>query len=179
MALVCGTCREESLQRETLPEYLDETLGISVTLRNSVVREACTNCGEETIIIPGDDKLTFAVAMARLMTPVCLRGSDVKFLRKACGLKSKELSELLDVRPETMSRWENKDERLGGFSEKLLRHTIGALINEKAPAIHFDPKLIVEMNFVDIELLCPFGEFELIELEKDDHQSDEWELLAA
>jgi len=37
-----------------------------------------------------------------------LSGEAFRFMRKAAGLRAKELAELLDVTPETISRWEKE-----------------------------------------------------------------------
>jgi len=36
-------------------------------------------------------------------------GSEFRFVRKLAGLRANELAEMLDVRPETVSRWERGD----------------------------------------------------------------------
>lgn len=47
-------------------------------------------------------------------------GDAMKFMRKALGLRGSDLAELLDVRPETISRWETGKEGVDRRSVALL-----------------------------------------------------------
>ena len=66
----------------------------------------CDGCGERTISGPVlealDLSIASALARAGITAPEALR-----FMRKALGLPAAELAELLQLRPETVSRMEN------------------------------------------------------------------------
>jgi len=175
----CYRCGKTGVITEIVEEYKDDTLGIPVVLKNSVIREVCTECGEKTIEIPGDDKLAAAVAITRILIPVRLNGQEIRFLRKAMGLKSKELAKKMGAEPATMSRWENNGQACGGYADKVLRHTVGALLRDQAPAIDFDPKQLVNMKFIgDAEEtpLLPLV-FERVKLKEHGDLSVEWETM--
>lgn len=54
------------------------------------------------------------MAAARAMLPHRLSGREIRFLRKPIGEKAVSLAKHLDVAPETLSRWENGHEAVGG-----------------------------------------------------------------
>jgi putative zinc finger/helix-turn-helix YgiT family protein len=68
--------------------------------------EVCTTCGERTI--GGPDLLAFDEAVAGELARGGASTPDaLKFLRKSMALTAAELGELLELRPETISRIEN------------------------------------------------------------------------
>jgi hypothetical protein len=108
--MTCIKCGSDRVRSEILPEYRDDGLvGLpNVVILNAARQFVCVECGEDNgISVPDIDGLEAAVAVTRVMTPVKLRGSELRFLRRALGLKAKELAERLEVADETISRWEN------------------------------------------------------------------------
>ena len=100
--------------------------------------------------IPDLDGLIAAVAVTRAMQPTKLLGVDIRFMRKAIGISGKALAASMEVKPETLSRWENSKEVIGPTSEKLLRMvTVGALA-QKAPAVDIDMQVIVDMRILSV-----------------------------
>ncbi len=73
------------------------------------------------LVIPDPDGLNKAVAQSRVLHPHKLTGPDIKFLRSALGMKSKDLAAVLAVTPEHMSRSEAGDKVLSPQTEMLLR----------------------------------------------------------
>lgn len=71
--------------------------------------------------IPNLDGLVGTIVLSRILHPRKLFSADVKFLRKALGIKQTELAEKLVLEPETLSRIESGAQPLGPSSEKLLR----------------------------------------------------------
>lgn len=47
-------------------------------------------------------------AVARMLADE-VRGDDVRFARKALGMRTKDFAAALDVRPETVTRWEHDE----------------------------------------------------------------------
>ena len=71
-----------------------------------VPAEICRNCGEG--YISGTDLGRWELAVTRVLVtlgPVCPEA--VSFLRRASGLRSKEVAALLDVTADSVSRWEH------------------------------------------------------------------------
>jgi putative zinc finger/helix-turn-helix YgiT family protein len=65
----------------------------------------CSACGEA--VIDAEQARRQEREVARLVVGRGIRtGSELKLIRKLAGLRANELAELLDVRPETVSRWE-------------------------------------------------------------------------
>lgn len=63
------------------------------------------------------------IARAITTEPIPLEPEQVRFLRKWLGLSSADFSLFMGVRPETVSRWENKDAAypLSPTADRLLR----------------------------------------------------------
>ena len=57
------------------------------------------------------------------MSPVKLRGHEIKVMRRIIKLTLAELAKKLDERSaaETVSRWESEAQPMGSYAEKLLR----------------------------------------------------------
>lgn len=134
-------------QREILAHYEEDLLGIPVVLKNAVIREVDA-AGDETIEVPDLDGLTAAVAVARCRLPVKLAGAELRFFRKALEMTAREMAELLDVTPETLSRWENDAQAIGEAAEKAIRQAVCALLHRRAPAVDYDPAEIVRMRIM-------------------------------
>ena len=67
--------------------------------------QVCGSCGES--YYQQLDMRRFDLEVARRLTEAGIVAPEaVQFVRKATGVRGKELAELLDVRPETVSRWE-------------------------------------------------------------------------
>ena len=67
----------------------------------------CARCGEEVVEfgVLGMFDLAIAADLARSGPAT---GDAFRFMRKAIGLPGKELAALMEVAPETVSRWENE-----------------------------------------------------------------------
>lgn len=138
-----------TLTVRTLREFRDDRLiGIAgVVIMDAVEEWRCENCGHLASIGFVDlEGLIAAVAVARVAAPAKLDAADVRFLRKALGWSSKDLAAKLEVRDETVSRWENNREPIGPTSEKLLRLIVAEFLAEKAPAVEVDEKGIASMR---------------------------------
>jgi DNA-binding transcriptional regulator YiaG len=71
--------------------------------------------------IPNMGGLLKEVALARSLIPRKFTPAEIKFVRKAVGLKATELADLLGISAEHLSRCENGDRALSISAEKLLR----------------------------------------------------------
>ncbi|MFZ3180901.1 MAG: helix-turn-helix domain-containing protein [Methylocystis silviterrae] len=71
--------------------------------------------------IPDLDGLLKTIAISRVLNSRKLTGQDIKFLRKAVGLKQKDLAKSIEMSPEHLSRCEAGALVMSPASEKLLR----------------------------------------------------------
>ncbi len=104
--MVCHKCRGADI--ESVP-YKDVHKVAGRTFTVEINALSCTACGE--IVIPGDSLKASDMVVAEdiaMNGPVC--GETFRFLRKALNMTAAELAILLEVAPETISRWE-KDAR--------------------------------------------------------------------
>jgi hypothetical protein len=119
-----------------LPRFIDKLMGVRVALINSVVE--VNQDGEIAPIVPDIQGLEAAIAVARAMVPDKLSGKEIRFLRKALGQKGAELARFLDVRAETLSRWENGKEVITTNAERVLRFRVVADLRDRAPGVEVD-----------------------------------------
>ena len=170
----CNECEAWSVQRETVPEYRYDGLGIPVVLYNSAIKEVCHKCGEEIIEIPDLKGLIAAVAVSRVMHDYKLRGHELKFLRSALDKTASELATMIDVTLETVSRWENDKKPVPPSSEKLIRYFVGSLLEDEAPAVFFDQVKVAEMKIKAIvsNEIPPMG-FERVSLKVEKKKASE------
>jgi len=76
-----------------------------VTFRATVPAELCTSC--ETPVIADADLQRFELLAAReLVAMGVYTGDAARFMRKSLEITAAQLAELVDVAPETVSRWE-------------------------------------------------------------------------
>lgn len=105
--------------------YHVDTLGapFKVVLHNGVTREIDQETGKETVMIKDTIGLINAVVRSRVCHPRKLSGEEIKFIRKAIGVRSKVLAEFLDMTPEHFSRCEAGAKVMSVQSEKQFRMT--------------------------------------------------------
>jgi DNA-binding transcriptional regulator YiaG len=153
-----------------VPYHVENLLGMRIGINGGAIKIACYVCKVEVITIPDTKGLVAAAAVARVMLPTKLNGSEIKFLRKATGLSAKDFAKTISVRPETLSRWENSSEQQIGYSEeKIFRILVGdKLKNEPhgeghALAIDYDHMTIIKMI---INPIRPSGNSPLLKFER-------------
>jgi len=177
----CHLCGEEAVRRTVLPEHLEDLGGVKVRIKDTVMHEVCDACGDETTEIPDLAGLVKAVALARLLMPVRLSGKEIRFLRSALQMTGRAFAETLEVKPETVSRWENGENGAGAYVEKLLRHNLAAILYKDVPAFDYDPSVIARMKIVEflpgIEL-PPFEMRRVLVKAPGNTGEDAWDVLA-
>lgn len=176
---ICGECGSRRLKAVLLPEYETNLGGMRVRLVNSVIREVCEDCGDATIEIPDLDRLSKAAAMVRALVPIRLSGADVRFMRLALDMTGRDFAKIMELTPETVSRWENGERGIGGYSEKLLRHNMCALLHAQVPAIEYDPVDITKMAIMNApeDFRLPPLEFRRIVLKENRETEEAWDRL--
>lgn len=128
-----------------LPHYKDLQIGVAVDLVNTVEEITCKNCKEQELSFPDFNGLLAAIAVARVKTPVKLKGEEIRFLRKALELTAKELALRLYVTPETISRWENDKENMSPPVERLLRLLVAKILADQTPGVLVDEMKVLSM----------------------------------
>jgi DNA-binding transcriptional regulator YiaG len=95
----CPNCKKT----DTLKPWTGKTtrLGIEIDTRG----ERCTACGDTIVDYDEAGRQEQALA-AGIIARGIRKGNEFALVRKAVGIKAIALAEMLDVRPETVSRWE-------------------------------------------------------------------------
>jgi len=81
----------------------------------------CPNCGEDEVSIPRIEALHRVVALAIAAKPARLTDNEVRFLRKHLGWSRDDCAGIMDVAPETVSRWEHGRAPMSRMAERFLR----------------------------------------------------------
>jgi len=127
------------------PEFVDEQMGLPVILVDSAYD---ADSGEASgIVIPEIENLEAAMAVARVSDVFKLNGQEIRFLRRAMGIKATDLAKFLDVTPETVSRWETSKEPISTNAERVLRMRVYNTLKCKAPGVKCDLNTILEMKY--------------------------------
>ena len=135
---------EKKIQR-----YTTTMFGLSLTLCDTATSLVCSHCGHEKtgdVSIPFPKRLMSAAALYRCTLPQRLNGTEMKFVRKAMNISSKDWAARVSTDPSTLSRWESDAQAMSAAAEKLLRLT--AIINlvSEAPAIDVDKRSISDLK---------------------------------
>ena len=166
----------------TMPYHVETLYGMRIGINGGAIKVACYVCKIEVITIPDVKGLVAAAAVARVMLPTKLNGSEIKFLRKAAGLSAKDFAKTISVRPETLSRWENDGVQQIGYSEeKIFRILIGDRLKNDpqseghALAIDYDHMAIVKMAISPIRPSenTPLLKFERINMKVENKKPQE------
>lgn len=122
--------------------------------------------GEKTIEMPSLRELLAASVMKRCLTPIRLRGHEIKAIRRILKFTLNDLAKKLDERTaiETVSRWESEAQPMGGYVEKLLRLLVCEELKEEAPGIKYDASMIAHLRVMDPWCVNPNYEIPAIEL---------------
>ncbi len=97
----CPTCHVKAA-RAAVP--IQRPVGAHV-FKGEVVAPTCSSCGEVFYAAETVEKFELAIAQT-LAERGMVSGPAFQFMRRTLGLRAVDLAELLDVAPETISRWE-------------------------------------------------------------------------
>lgn len=99
----CPLCKEAELERREVPHAVDVD---GIEFRGTVEGDGCSACDEA--LVAHEELRRFDLLVADALARQAERKPErVRFMRRALGLKGVELARLLDVTPETVSRWEH------------------------------------------------------------------------
>lgn len=140
--------REVTTDTEQILDKYDATalVGIRTLVCESAIERADAQ-GEVTIEVPKLKELMAAVAVARCLMPIRLRGAEMRVMRRRMKLTLAELAKRLDERTaaETVSRWESEAQPMGGYAEKLLRLLVCEELRKDAPGIEYNASMIAKL----------------------------------
>lgn len=101
----CINCGSKRLKASSTTDRIAIS---GITFTGEVAAMECVKCGE--LYTRLDELGVFELAVAERLASLGIRtGASFKFMRKALGLRAIDLAELLNVAPETVSRWETGD----------------------------------------------------------------------
>ena len=149
-----------------LERYDASTLvGLKTYVHNAAVRRVDAE-NEVSIELPKQRELLASAAVLRCLTPIRLRGYEIKALRKILRLTAVEFAKKLDEKtaPETISRWENEAQPIGGFAEKTLRLLVCEELTKEAPGVAYEASKIAYLRVTDPWLMNPDYEMPYIHL---------------
>jgi putative zinc finger/helix-turn-helix YgiT family protein len=115
----CHACGKELKPNIRDYEYVES--GLKNVILKSIRVYECKECNEIIPEIPNVKQIHKWIADYLLKKPGVLTGEELRFLRKAMSKSAKDLAEMLNVDPVTVSRWENNRERIGVHSDRLIR----------------------------------------------------------
>lgn len=99
----CPKCRGERLEKG--PQRTSRKL-FGRTYTAALPGSRCVDCGETYVNAMVLLRFELAIA-AHVARNGPVSGESLSWMRRALGLTGEQLAEMLDVRPETLSRWEN------------------------------------------------------------------------
>lgn len=174
---VCTECGSNRMKSVLLPEYETEIGEIKVRLLGAVTREVCENCEDATVEIPDLERLIKMVAVMRALLPFRLSGADVRLMRQSLNMNGRQFAEAMELQPETVSRWERGERGIGGYSEKLLRHNVCALLHREMPELEYDPADITMMDILETEegFELPSIEFQRVVVKERGRREEAWD----
>ena len=115
----CPVCKERLLRRRV--EMTRKVVGHTFTAL--LPAQICGKCGESffesTVVAEFDLRVAEALLQAGETS-----GAAIRYIRKAAGIAASELAGLLDVRPETVSRWEHDKRPIDRGSYAVLHQLI-------------------------------------------------------
>jgi len=147
--------------------------GLRVRVHNAAIRRLDEE-GEEDIEIPQIRSFLATSAVCRCLKDIRLRGWEIRAIRKIMGMTAAELANKLGEKTaaETVSRWENEKQPMGGYVEKTFRLLVCEILKTEAPGVQYDASLIAHMRvldpwIVDKEFEVPYLDLRRIEVMKE------------
>ncbi len=116
----CPECNEAEM-KVTHRDHVYVESGLPNVVLLGLEFRTCPNCGEEERVLPRLAQLHRLIAERVAEKEARLTGAEIRFLRKHLGWSGEDFAGVLDVRPETVSRWENEKETMSATAERLLR----------------------------------------------------------
>ncbi|MFB3073668.1 MAG: helix-turn-helix domain-containing protein [Candidatus Methylomirabilales bacterium] len=121
MQCECGRSMRKRQVTKAAPYAYTES-GLDNVVLSGITVYVCPYCQAEVPVIPRIGQLHRVIADTLLHKPELLTGQELRFLRKHAGLPAQKFADLLEVRPEHLSRIENGHTKaLGKPTDRLAR----------------------------------------------------------
>lgn len=134
---------------QTIHSHDEQFMGLPypITLVDGAEAEIDDVTGEMVgISIPDMEQLAAFVAVSRILCPLQLHGSEMRFIRRVLGFPSKKFAEALEMDPATYSRWENDKQAIGGWGDKQVRMAALLILTQRYPDLSIDAKAAVGLR---------------------------------
>lgn len=115
----------------------------------------CENCDEEIVRIPAMPELNSAIGEVLIKQESILSGKEIRFLRKNMGLSATQLTKIMGVSNEAISRWENGKQKISKTHDRLIR----AIYAINKGLSHEKAKSLIEVSFTEINSAKPSQPF--------------------
>lgn len=167
--------QEMSETRQTLAEHdATKLIGLRAIVAHTA-QQIVDESGDISVEIPDIQELAVAAAVARCMLPIKLRGEELRVIRKIAGWTAADLASRLGERTaaETISKWENEKQPMGGYAEKVFRLVICEALKDRAPGVPYTAGVIADLTVLDpwrldAEYLVPPLVFERVKVMTED-----------
>lgn len=105
---LCPDCGSPEFRSRALGKYHYRESGLpNVWLHGGgVISYHCESCGRRSIAVQREPQLLQVIAVWLLMRPGGMRGYELRYLRRACGLTQEALAAKLDVLRGAVVNWE-------------------------------------------------------------------------
>lgn len=122
-----------------------DIIGLNVILLNCV-KEYCDDEGDKCISIPDMRSLSYTAAMTRCLINIPFNGKEIRNIRKIVGWSVKDMEKKLEIKAETISRWENDKYKMGGYVEKVFRIAVCEELKDKCKNVDYSTNDITYMK---------------------------------
>ena len=146
----CYKCKSDDV--ETVLQDFPHTFKDATIIVTDVQWRRCKSCGELTIVSTEVERVEQAVARV-LVEKHVVAGDTFRFLFAVMGFKAKDVADLLDVTPVTISRWVSGDRPVDRAAWLLLAELFKKAPPERAAAMvdlrtRPKPGLVVQAKLV-------------------------------
>ena len=132
----CYECEGALETIKDRPYHYTES-GLNYIWLIGVIQYKCKKCEEKFIEIPRINELHLLIGKTIVCKKELLSASEVRFLRKEIGMKSKDMAAALSIEAETYSRWENGKQSVASCHDKSLRMMYVMNASEKTGKVLF------------------------------------------
>lgn len=171
------------MNRQTLREHdVTDLIGLRVVVANTA-HEITEEDGSVSVEVPGIESLSAAAAVARCLMPIRLEGNELRVIRRIAGWTATDLAAKLGEKTsvETISRWENDKQPMGGYAEKVFRLVVCEELSASAPGIGYKASAIANLVVIDprrfdTATVVPPLVFEWVKVKGVEGITNEWEV---
>lgn len=132
----CVNCKDNSQLKEQRIVFKYKECGLDNVTLHGVLHSRCGHCGEDYYGFGNLDKLHSLIATLVISKSESLSGREIRFLRKRLGLSGAMFAKKIDIRPETLSRFENDQASPSRQFDLMLRLLVGMSLPNREYDLH-------------------------------------------